>query len=241
MQCVILAGGLGIRMQPATSTVPKALLPVCGRPFVHHQLSWLKDQGVRDVVLCIGYRGAQLRSFVGDGGAWNVEVRYVDEGDELRGTAGALRRALDQGVLAESCTVLYGDSYLPIELPPIWRAFTQRGERALMVVFRNENRWDASNVLYEGGLVLEYDKRNAGQRPELVWIDYGLAVLARDLIAERIEPDSVADLADLYAELSRARVLGGLEAEERFYEVGSPAGRADLEHYLACTTSHASI
>jgi NDP-sugar pyrophosphorylase family protein len=227
-------------MQPATATVPKALIPVCGRPFVHHQLAWLRDQSVRDVVICIGYRGAQLRSFVRTGDAWNLAVRYVDDGDELLGTAGALRLALDEGVLGESFTILYGDSYLPIELAPIWRAFKERGERALMVVFRNENRWDASNVLYEDGRVLEYDKRNAGQRPELAWIDAGLAVLTRNLITERIEPDAVADLADFYAELSRARLLAGFEVEERFYEVGSPAGRADLEHYLARTSSHAS-
>lgn len=222
-------------MQPLADTIPKALVPVAGRPFVHHQLDWLRNQGVRNVVFCIGYRGAQLREFVRNGGVWGLSVRYVDEGEDLRGTAGALRRALDEDALAESFTVVYGDSFLPVELAPIWKAFQEIGGRALMAVFRNENRWDASNVLYEDGRVVEYDKRNAGARAELAWIDYGLAVLARDLVAERVEPGETADLADLYRELSLEGELAGFEVSERFYEVGSLEGVAALERYFATT------
>jgi NDP-sugar pyrophosphorylase family protein len=226
MQCVILAGGRGTRMQPLTDTIPKALVPVAGRPFVEHQLEWLAGQGVRDLVFCIGYRGAQLRDVVGD------RAQYVDEGDELLGTAGALRLALDQGVLGESFGVLYGDSYLPIELAPVWDAFRASGAPALMTVLRNENRWDASNVRLEDGRVVKYDKTNAGRRPELRWIDYGLSVLARDVLAQ-VEAGAAADLADLYAALSREGQLAGYEVRERFYEVGSPEGVADLERHLA--------
>jgi NDP-sugar pyrophosphorylase family protein len=212
-------------MQPLTDTIPKALIPVAGRPFVEHQLDWLHSHGARDIVFCIGYRGAQLREVVGD------RARYVDEGDELRGTAGALRLALDEGVLAESFTVLYGDSYLPIDLPPIWQAFHESSARALMAVFRNENRWDASNVRFENGRVAEYDKEGAG-RAELSYVDYGLSVLSRDLVLERIAPGAAADLASLYRELSLAGELAGFEVTKRFYEVGSREGVADLERYL---------
>jgi MurNAc alpha-1-phosphate uridylyltransferase len=227
VQCVILAGGRGTRMQPLTDTLPKALVPVSGRPFVEHQLEWLSGQGVDDVVFCIGYRGVQLRDVVGD------RARYVDEGDELRGTAGALRLALDEGVLDESFMVLYGDSYLPIDLRPIWEAFRASGVPALMTVLRNENRWDASNARFEDGLVVDYDKANAGRRPELQWIDYGLSVLARDVIAARVDRGGSADLADLYRDLSRDAELAGFEVDQRFYEVGSPEGVARLERHLA--------
>src|SRR5688572_2076016 len=110
MQCAILAGGLGTRMQSQTAGVPKALVPIGGRPFVDYQLELLAASGVQDVVFCIGYGGAALQQHVGDGGAYGLSVRYVDEGDELRGTAGALRLALDEGALAEAFFVLYGDS-----------------------------------------------------------------------------------------------------------------------------------
>src|SRR5882724_3079057 len=119
MQCVILAGGLGTRMQPLTRRLPKTLLPVLGRPFAEYQLGWLADQGVRNVVYCIGFLGDQVRAFVGDGRRWRLRVDYVDEGSLLMGTGGALRLASDAGVLEPGFLVLYGDSYLPIEMAAV--------------------------------------------------------------------------------------------------------------------------
>src|SRR5258705_5773875 len=113
MQCVILAGGLATRLWPATQTIPKLLIPINGRPFADYQLGWLARQNVTDVVYCIGYLGEQVRAAVGDGSRLGVGVRYADEGHELKGTGGALRVALDAGLLAESFFVLYGDSFLP--------------------------------------------------------------------------------------------------------------------------------
>src|SRR5436190_842448 len=105
IQCVILAGGLATRMRPLTETLPKALLPVAGTPFIDHQLGWLAAHGVTRVVLSIGYRGEMLRDHVGDGGRWGLSIRVVDEGTRLRGTAGALRLALDEGALDEGFLV----------------------------------------------------------------------------------------------------------------------------------------
>src|SRR2546423_9919331 len=110
MQCVILAGGVGSRMWPETRTVPKTLLPVRGRPFADWQLSWLSGAGIGSVVYCIGYLGDDIRAHVGDGSRWNLSVSYVDEGEQLRGTAGAVRVALDEGGLAGDFLGLYGDS-----------------------------------------------------------------------------------------------------------------------------------
>jgi MurNAc alpha-1-phosphate uridylyltransferase len=94
-------------------TLPKALIPINGRPFADYQLTWLSRQGITDVVYCIGYLGAQIRAAIGDGSRFGLAVRYADEGDDLKGTGGALRGALDAGLLAETFFVLYGDFFLP--------------------------------------------------------------------------------------------------------------------------------
>jgi MurNAc alpha-1-phosphate uridylyltransferase len=230
MDCVILAGGLGTRMRPTTQVVPKALIPVNGRPFIDLQLEWLRAEGVKRVVLSIGYKGTLLRDHVGDGGQFGLDVEYVDEGAELRGTGGALRLALERGALPESFLVLYGDSYLSVALGPVWEAFAASGQDALMTVLRNEGRWDRSNVRYADGWILLYDKSGTGSE-DLQYIDYGLSVLSRRLVEEEI-PLAFFDLAVLFNRLSRAGRLAGYEVQDRFYEVGSPSGLAELQTYL---------
>ena len=234
LQCVILAGGIGTRMRPMTEEMPKALLPVLGRPFADWQLSLLKEQGVERVLYSIGHKGEMLREHVGDGDRWGLSVSYVDEGPELRGTAGALRLALDEEALEDEFFVLYGDSYLPIDLAAVERAWKRTTLPALMTVFRNEGRWDPSNTIFADGRVVLYDKNRPGDRvAEMHWIDYGLSVLRRELIAERVPPEGVSDLADLMRELSREGVLAGFEVSERFYEGGSHEGLRDLEEHLS--------
>jgi N-acetyl-alpha-D-muramate 1-phosphate uridylyltransferase len=234
LQCVVLAGGKGTRMRPLTETIPKALIPVLGRPFVDWQLQLLAAQGVRDVVFCVGYRAQMLADSVGDGSRFGLAVRWCDEGERLLGTAGAVRLALQRGLLAEAFFVLYGDSYLPVSFAAVEEAWRKSRRPALMTVLRNEERWDRSNCIYRDGRVMLYDKsRPAGRREEMRWIDYGLSVLKRSLVEDRVAAGAVADLADLQRGLSIEGELAGLEVTERFYEAGSPAGVRDLEAYLA--------
>ncbi len=234
LQCFVLAGGIGTRMRPHTEQIPKALIPVLDRPFCDWQLELLAGRGVERVLYSVGYRGEMLRDHIGDGDQFGLEVSYVDEGKDLRGTGGALRLALDEGALEEAFFVLYGDSYLPVDMAAIERAWKQSSEPALMTVFQNEGQWDRSNAIYRDGKVVLYDKdRPPKQIEEMHWIDYGLSVLTRDAIAERVPPQGVSDLSDLTRELSREGQLAGYEVQHRFYEAGSPEGLADLERYLS--------
>jgi NDP-sugar pyrophosphorylase family protein len=229
---VVLAGGLGTRMEGVAPGLPKVLVPVLGEPFAFHQLRLLASQGVHEVLYVLGHRGDQVREAVGDGGVFGITVSYVDEGDDLHGTGGALRVALDRAALPEVFGVLYGDSYLPFDLAPAWAAFDACGLSALMTVHRNEDRWDRSNAVLEGGLVVLYDKRPEARDERMAWIDYGFSVLRREVV-ESIPPGRVVDLADVYRTLSVRHELGGHEVSERFYEAGSPQGLADLERHLA--------
>jgi NDP-sugar pyrophosphorylase family protein len=216
-------------MRSQSGDRPKALIPVEGRPFIDHQLAHLAAHGVTEAVLSIGYRGEALRAQVGDGARFGLRVVYVDEGTALRGTAGALRLALDEGALAERFLVTYGDSFLPIDFAAVFAAFERSGAPALMTVFRNEGRWDTSNVIFDGARVTLYDKQRRG-RPatDFAFIDYGLGALERRVIADEVPASQRADLADLYHRLSTRGELAGLEAAERFYEIGSPEGLEDF-------------
>jgi len=235
VRCLILAGGLGTRLQAVTKTVPKCLVPVAGRPFAHWQLRWLAAEGVTDVVYSIGHLGAMVREEVGDGRRFGLTVRYVEDGPERRGTAGAVRLAVEAGVLGEDFFVLYGDSMLSVSLAAVDAAFRRAGAPALMTVFRNRGRWEHPNAIYAGGMVTRYEKGLAHPPPAMEYVDYGLSVLSAAVVGELVAPGQPADLAEMFQALAAAGRLAGFEATERFYEIGSPSGLAELEAHLADT------
>lgn len=222
----ILAGGLATRMRPVTERIPKALIEVAGRPFVEHQLALLQREGIRKVVLCVGYLGEMIEAVIGDGSRFGLSVSYSFDGERLLGTGGALRRALP--LLGSDFFVLYGDSYLDVEYAPVQAAYRDSGRPALMTVFRNEGRWDTSNVLFDGSRVVRYDKRHP--TPDMKFIDYGLGVLSSDLF--KTASEEVFDLSDLYADLAEKSMLTGFEETRRFYEIGTPSGLAEADSHL---------
>jgi len=231
----ILAGGLATRLQPLTDRIPKALVDVNGEPFIAHQLRLLRDSGVERVVVCAGYLGEMTRDYVGDGARFGLQVEFSFDGPRLLGTAGAIARALP--LLGEAFFVLYGDSYLPCDYRAVQREFEKSGKLALMTVFRNEDRWDRSNVEFVDGRILVYDKKRTttGMRH----LDYGLGVFSRRAF-DGVSPDVPRDLAGLYRSLLERGELAAWEAGQRFYEVGSFEGLEETRRYLAAHSSSRS-
>jgi NDP-sugar pyrophosphorylase family protein len=223
----ILAGGLATRLRPLTETIPKALIGVNGEPFVAHQLRLLRAKRVQRVVLCVGYLGEMIQDFVGNGERFGIHVDFSFDGPVLLGTAGAIKKTLP--LLNGTFFVLYGDSYLPCDYQEVAEAFQQSGKEALMTVFRNDGRWDSSNVEYSEGRILTYHKQN--RNPRMRHIDYGLGIFRPSAFATVPEQEPW-DLAALYQELLSHRQLAALEVQERFYEIGSPEGLEETARYL---------
>ncbi len=224
----ILAGGLATRLRPLTSTIPKALVEVAGKPFIRHQLAYLKGQGISEVVMCTGYLGEMIEAEVGHGSEFGLKVSYSPDGEKLLGTGGALKRALP--MLGEAFFVLYGDSFLPIDFAAVKNDFIASGKPALMTVLKNDNRWDKSNVVYRDGKLIEYNKQQT--RPEMEHIDYGLSIVRREVFDNTPDQEPF-DLAGLYHQLSVTGQLAGHEVYQRFYEMGSFEGLKETEAYLA--------
>jgi NDP-sugar pyrophosphorylase family protein len=228
----LLAGGLATRLRPLTEKVPKVLLPIAGRPFLAHQLELLRRQGIRRVVLCVGYLGELVAREFGDGRQYGMELDYSFDGPTLLGTGGALRKALPR--LGEKFFVLYGDSYLPARFDLVAEAFERSGKPGLMTVYRNEGRYDTSNVIFGDGRIILYDKK--ARLPEMRHIDYGLSLFRASVFAEWPAPGPF-DLAEVMRHLVAQGELAGFEVTERFYEIGSPAGLAELEGLLSARKS----
>ena len=224
----ILAGGLATRLRPITERVPKALLQIAGRPFIEWQLTNLRAQGVSIVVLCTGFLSGEIEALVGNGDNYGLKISYSRDGPSLLGTGGALQNALP--LLGDAFFVMYGDSFLPINFTPIQTAFESAGKAGFMTVLRNVNKWDLSNVEFEDGALIEYNKLTP--RADMTYIDYGLGILSAKTLTEHSFGKSF-DLADLYHELSISQQLVGYEVYNRFYEIGSLAGIIEAEAYLS--------
>ena len=222
----ILAGGLATRLRPLTERIPKALVEVAGRPFVDWQLELLASAGIKRVVFCVGYLGEMIEAHVGDGVRFGLEVAYSYDGPTLLGTGGALRQALP--LLGKEFLVLYGDSYLPIDYAAVTEAFLKSGKPGLMTVLKNEGRWDSCNVWMDGGEIRLYDKKAC--LPEMQHIDYGLTAFRAEAFSQC--GSEAFDLAEVMRGLVTKKEMAAFEVTERFYEIGSPAGIADLDAYL---------
>lgn len=231
----LLAGGLATRLGTLTARTPKSLISVAGEPFIAHQLRLLVCQGIRDVVICCGHLSEQIEKFVGDGSRFACRVRYSADGATLLGTGGAIRRALP--LLGHRFWVMYGDSYLTASFAPVLAAFQISRRPALMTVFANQNRWDASNVEFAAGRIARYDKRTP--LPSMQHIDYGLSLFSAEVFAAW-PSQSAFDLSEVQSHLAAHGSLAGYEVTDRFYEIGSLSGLAETETYLSARSSVAS-
>lgn len=224
----ILAGGLATRLGPLTAATPKSLIEVAGRPFAEHQIALLRRHGLTDLTFLVGHLGEMIQDALGDGSRWGVALRYVFDGPRALGTGGAVRRALP--ALGDPFFVLYGDSYLECDYGAVERSFASGAADALMTVYRNDNQWDASNVLFDGGRILNYDKTR--RTPDMRHIDYGLGAFRHRAFDGFADGDAF-DLVAVFQRALARGTLAGFEVEGRFYEVGSPAG-------LEATRAHLS-
>ena len=143
MQVAILAGGLASRLGYLTESRPKSLMMFKGKPFLEYQLEQLRQAGIKDIVLCIGYLGDQIQECIGNGEKYGVNIRYSVEKTPL-GTAGALRNA--EPLLTDPFFTLYGDSYVFVDFGRIMHYFLSEDRLALMTVYRNYDRFDRSNT-----------------------------------------------------------------------------------------------
>ena len=230
----LLSGGLAVRMRPDTISQPKSMLTAAGKPFIEHQLNLLRGKGASRIILCLGYLGEMIEQFVGDGSRFGLSVSYSYDGEKLIGTGGALKKAA-RGIDGPFF-VLYGDSYLDVDYAKIEEDFLRSGAayKGLMTVYRNEGRWDSSNVVFEEGEIVRYSKKRRGD--DMKYIDFGLGILSAQVFEEfgrGCSNGSIAfDLAVVYEKLAEQQLLLGYEVFERFYEIGSTEGLREFEQMI---------
>jgi len=148
MRAMILAAGFGTRLRPLTDTVPKALVPVAGRPLIEYGLLFLKSQGVEEVGINLHHLGDKVRAALGDGSVYGLRITYSPE-DPILETGGGIKKA--QALLdGETFVVLNCDTILDLDLSTVLAAHRKNRAVATLVL-----RPDAEAARYG---VLETDR-----------------------------------------------------------------------------------
>lgn len=143
MKVVIIAGGQGTRIRSVNSEVPKAMIPVAGKPIIEWEIEMAKRQGYTDFLIIVGYLGEKIMNYLGDGQKLGVNIDYYEETQPL-GTAGAL--GFLKAKLTEDFFVFYGDTIVDIDMERMLRYHREKEADATLFVHPNDHPYDSDIV-----------------------------------------------------------------------------------------------
>ena len=227
-QIAILAGGMGTRLRERTGeSMPKPMIPVLGKPLLEHQISLCRDQGFVDVALLVHHQHEVIYSHFGDGSAFGVRLRYLVE-ETPRGTAGALRDALPH--LAPTFLVLYGDTFLDVDLVGLFRAHETSTAEGTLFLHPNDHPQDSDlvEVDYTGRILNIHPYPHPEGHTYRNLVNAGLYALTKYGLANFLPEMGKADLAKhtFPAMLQAGLSLAGYISPEYIKDLGTP-GRLD--------------
>jgi histidinol-phosphate phosphatase family protein len=224
-QAVILAGGRGTRLAPITDTIPKAMVPFHGKPFMEHTLDMLREQGFEKVLLLLGYKAEVIQEHFGDGSRLGLQIEYsVTGADDL--TASRVRVA--EAMLDERFLLLYCDNYWPMRFDAMWESYAASGRPAQITVYTNRDGYTRDSVIVEpGGKVAVFDRGRT--TPGLAGVEISYAILERETVLGLLPPLEALPAGDMlfedavYTPLAEQGLLHAFESDHRYYSVGGHA------------------
>jgi mannose-1-phosphate guanylyltransferase len=226
LQALILAGGEGTRLRPLTSSVPKPVVPLAGRPFISYMIDWLRRHGVDEAILSCGFMADGVRAVLGNGDRLGVRLRYVEEPRPL-GTGGALKLAED--LLEERFLMLNGDQLTDIDLTAQLRQHERTGARATLALIAVEDPSAYGLVRRRDDLSVSgfLEKPNADEIDTNL-VNAGVYVLERSVLDVIAAGRRISIERDVFPRLVD-HGLYGYEASGYWMDIGTP------QRYLQAT------
>jgi mannose-1-phosphate guanylyltransferase len=226
VQALVLAGGEGTRLRPLTLTTPKPVLPLAGRPFLTFMLDWLHGHGVDEAILSLGFLSDAVHDVLGDIQS-GMRLRYVHE-DEPLGTAGPVRLAADEGILADRFLVLNGDVLTDMDLTAEIEQHERTGAVGTLALIEVEDVSSYGVVpTSESGEVLEFREKAPGPAPTNR-INAGAYVLERSVTDLIPAGRAVSFEREVFPKMV-GNGLYGWAADGYWIDIGTP------ERYLEAT------
>lgn len=222
-QVAILAGGMGTRLRERSGDLPKPMVPVLGKPLMYYQIELCRKHGFTDIALLVQHRHEKISEYFGDGSSFGVTLSYAIE-DLPRGTAGALRDALP--ILGERFLVLYGDTFMDVNLRQFWDAHAASGCVGTLFLHPNDHPQDSDLVDIDANgairTILPYPHPQGLDVRNLV--NAALYVLDRAGLEDVTPLEGKADIAKhmFPCMLDLGRPLYGYVSPEYIKDMGTP-------------------
>lgn len=147
MKAIILAGGLGTRLLPYTSFLPKPMLPLGGKPIAEHLINWAKRNKIKSFIFCVSYLRKIIENHFEDGARFGVHIEYAVSNKPLS-TAGQLKTA--ENLVDESFVCMYGDSIYNFNLCNMIQLHTKTKAMITMSLYKYKTRLSYGVIETEG-------------------------------------------------------------------------------------------
>ena len=208
---IILAGGKATRLRPLTKNIPKSMVLVNKKPFIEYQLNQLKKYNFERIIISTGYKSKIIENYIKK--KLDKKIIIIKDKKKNIGTGAAIKECVKK--IKKNFFVIYGDSYLNINYEEVYKKFLKKKKNFLITVFKNQNKYDKSNLFIKNNIVLEYNKNSSLAKH----IDYGLSCMNKKIF-RNISSKSF-DLKKIIINQIEDNDISIYETKNRFYEIGN--------------------
>ena len=215
-KAVILVGGKGTRLRPLTLNTPKCMIEIQGKTVTEHLFDLLKNYGIRDIIMSIGYLKEKVKEYYGDGSKFGVNITY--EEDEPLGTAGPLRLAKDY--LKDSFIVTNGDELKTINIPRMFRLHKRKDALATIALTSVTDPTQYGVAKVSGSRILEFVEKPKAEEAPSNLINSGFYIMEPEAI--EMIPNGFSMLEkDVFPKLAKEGRLRGFLSEGQWFDIGT--------------------
>jgi len=214
-QAVILAGGLGTRLRPLTNTIPKPMILLDNKPFLEYLTELLKKNGIKEVILLLGYLPEKIEEYFRDGSKFGVKIKY-SIGDVSFDTGKRIKNA--EGLLDKKFLLMYCDNYVPFNLKNLIEYHNKHNVLVTVTIYTNKDKFTKSNMrVDEKGYVVLYDKNR--QQENLSGVDIGFFIVEKKVL--ELMPNTNFSFQETLLKLIEKKQLAGYLTDHRYYSIGN--------------------
>jgi mannose-1-phosphate guanylyltransferase len=217
---VILAGGLGTRLYPVTYEIPKPLIPVQGRTLTEHVLDVLKEHGVKEVILALGYRADQIQKYFGTGRKFGLKIKYVIEKEPL-GTGGWMHLIKKKDIPKEDFIVLNGDNLFDIDFEKMLEVHKRTGALATDALTAVEDVEHYGVVEMDGDYILRFVEKPKREEAPSNRINSGWYIFSPEIFKQMPSEKKFMLERELFPKLAAQRKLAGFKSDAQWFDTGT--------------------